>query len=94
MKTVDLDNVFQEFQFGNRAPLKELKADIAFREAKLRKKYGSQALKKKLKKCLGCGKPFGAREMRTHPCKIKTYPKRLGWVYSAAKGRYVPPEAA
>lgn len=63
--------------------------DLDFRQVKASRKRPVGHPKRK-RKCLGCGKKYGTREMRTHQCSVNWY-KRIGWVYSREKKRYIAP---
>lgn len=54
----------------------ELKARVARRlTPKMRRQFGAYANRVKVRVCKGCGEPFTARMMRSHPCSI-TYTER------------------
>jgi hypothetical protein len=65
------------------------------REAFTRRKreMGPFASLKVKRPCLGCGKLYSAREMRTHDCPSgMSYWRRAGYTYDAKKKKYVPPK--
>lgn len=76
-------------------PLEALEEEVEKRKDEIRefnKKSGyGHTLHPVVRKCMGCGGDFNARQMREHECTMNFH-RRIGKVYDSKQKKYVWPE--